>query len=138
MKLKTILRVLLFCLLCAIGLALFSGLFKDFTSGWSPHLMLLSTIAFTLGLIPRFVKWEGLQLKDVGIIPNKLTIQKVTIGFLLGLVMTLFQPAFVYLLGHYQIEFTNSLPLSTILNFLVLYILVAIREELAIQELSYF
>lgn len=138
MKLKTTLRVLFFCMLCASGLALFSGLLKNLPIIWSQHLILLVTIFFTLGLIPVFVKWEGIHLSDVGVIPTKSTIKKVTIGFLSGLLMTLFQLVFVYLLGHYSIELTTSFSLVTILISLTLYFLVAIREELAFRSYPIF
>src|SRR6266498_778229 len=93
----TIIRVVLFCLLCAIILATISGLIKDFHTEWNQHLLLIVTIAITYGFTILFVKWERLQLKDVGVIANNMTFKKVVIGFGIGLFMTMLQPAFVLL-----------------------------------------
>jgi len=95
----TLIRVVFFCLLCAIALATFSGLTKDFLTEWKQHLLLIITIAITYGLTIFFVKWERLQLKDVGVVANNMTFKKVVIGFGIGLFMTLLQLAFVLLFG---------------------------------------
>ena len=129
----TLIRVVLFCLLCAIAFATFSGLTKNFLTEWKQHLLLIITIAFTYGLTIIFVKWEKLQLKDVGVVANNMTFKKVVIGFGIGLFMTLLQPAFVLLFGHYEIALTSSISSYTIIFYLALYILVAIREELAFR-----
>lgn len=129
----TIIRVVLFCLLCAIILATISGLIKDFHTEWNQHLLLIVTIAITYGFTILFVKWERLQLKDVGVIANNMTFKKVVIGFGIGLFMTMLQPAFVLLFGHYKIALAPSFSFYTILFYFTLYILVAIREELAFR-----
>ncbi|MGN6801994.1 MAG: lysostaphin resistance A-like protein [Ginsengibacter sp.] len=129
----TLIRVVLFCLLCAIALATFSGLTKNFLTEWKQHLLLIITIAFTYGLTIIFVKWEKLQLKDVGVVASNMTFKKVVIGFGIGLFMTLLQLAFVLLFGHYKIALTSSISSYTIIFYLALYILVAIREELAFR-----
>jgi hypothetical protein len=80
-----------------------------------------------------FAKWERLQLQKVGVVPNKKTLRKVIIGFGIGLFMTLLQPAFVLLLGHYKMAQSSSISSYTIIFYLTLYVLVAIREELAFR-----
>lgn len=129
----TIIRVVFFCLLCPIILATISGLIKDFHTEWNQHLLLIVTIAITYGFTILFVKWERLQLKDVGVIANNMTFKKVVIGFGIGLFMTMLQPAFVLLFGHYKIALAPSFSFYTILFYFTLYILVAIREELAFR-----
>lgn len=129
----TLIRVVCFCLLCAIALAAFSGLTKGFLTEWKQHLLLIITIAITYGLTLLFVKWERLQLKDVGVVANNMTFKKVAIGFGIGLLMTLLQPAFVLLLGHYKMALNSSISPYKIIFYLTLYILVAIREELAFR-----
>jgi uncharacterized protein len=129
----TLIRVVLFCLLCAIALATFSGLTNDILTEWKQHLLLIITIAITYGLTILFVKWESLQLKDVGVVPNNKTFKKAVIGFGIGIIMTMLQPAFVLLFGHYKIALTSSISSYTIIFYLTLYILVAIREELAFR-----
>jgi len=129
----TLIRVVLFCLLCAIALATFSGLTKNFLTEWKQHLLLIITIAITYGFTILFVKWERLQLKDVGVVASNMTFKKVVIGFGIGLLMTLLQLAFVLLSGHYKIALSPSISFYTIIFYLTLYILVAIREELAFR-----
>ncbi len=129
----TIFRVVLFCLLCAIILATISGLTKNLLTEWKQHLLLVITIIITFSLTIVFTKWEKLQLKKVGVVPNQMTFWRVSIGFGIGLFMTLLQPAFVLLLGHYKIAVSPSISFYTVIFYLTLYILVAIREELAFR-----
>ena len=135
---STIIRVVVFCLLCAVILGTLSGLIKDFSSEWKQHLLLIVTIAITYGLTILFVKWARLQLKDVGVAANNMTFKKVAIGFGIGLFMTMLQPAFVLLFGHYKIALTPSFSFYTILFYFTLYILVAVREELAFRGFPLF
>lgn len=135
---STIIRVVLFCLLCAIILATFSGLIKDFNTEWKEHLLLIVAIAFTYGLTILFVKWERLRLNDVGVVAGKMTFKKVAIGFGIGLFMTMLQPAFVLLFGHYKIALTPSFSFYTLLFYFTLYILGAVREELAFRGFPLF
>ncbi|MBS1682288.1 MAG: CPBP family intramembrane metalloprotease [Bacteroidetes bacterium] len=129
----TLIRVVCFCLLCAIVLATFSGLTKDFLTEWKQHLLLIITIAITYILTMFFTKAEKLQLTNVGVVPGKATFKKIVIGFGIGLFMTLLQLVFVLLFGHYKVALTSSISSYTIIFYLSLYILVAVREELAFR-----
>ena len=129
----TIIRVVVFCLVSAIILATVSGLIKDLHTEWNQHLLLVITIAITYGLTILFVRWERLQLKDVGVVANRTTSRKVIVGFGIGLFMTILQPAFVLLSGHYKIALNPSISFYTILFYFTLYVLAAIREELAFR-----
>jgi membrane protease YdiL (CAAX protease family) len=134
----TLTRVVTFCLLCAIVLALFSGLTKNLHTEWRQHVFLVITIVITYGLAVIFTKWEKLPLKNVGIVPNKRTTGKIVIGFAIGLFMTLLQPAFVLLLGHFKLTLSSSIAWYPIIFYLSLYVLVAIREELAFRSFPLF
>lgn len=129
----TLIRVVFFCLLCAITLAIFSGLTKNFLTEWKQHLLLIITIAITYILTVFFTKWEKLDLKNVGVVPGKATFKKIVTGLGIGLFMTLLQLAFVLLSGHYKVTLTSSISSYTIIFYLALYILVAVREELAFR-----
>lgn len=128
----TIIRAILFCLLCAIVLAISSGLLQNLPIQWNQHIFLTVAVIITYSLTLLFTKWEKLRLKDVGVAANKATWKKIAIGFAIGLLMALLQPTLMLLLGHYSITIT-SVPLSTVVFYLTLYILVAIREELAFR-----
>jgi membrane protease YdiL (CAAX protease family) len=129
----TIIRVLVFCLLCAIALAIISGLVKNLHTEWNQHLLLIVTIAITYGLTILFVKWEKLSLKDVGVVAGNRSFKKVVIGVGIGLFMTILQPAIVLLFGHYKIAVTPSFSFYPVLFYFTLYSLGAIREELAFR-----
>lgn len=129
----TLIRVVIFCLLCAVALAIFSGLTKTFHTEWKQHLLLIITIAIVYILTIFFTKWEKLHLKNVGVVPGQATFKKIAIGFGIGLFMTLLQLAFVLLFGHYRVDLTSSISFYTIFFYLTLYILVAVREELAFR-----
>lgn len=135
---STIIRVVVFCLLCAIILATLSALIKYLNTEWNQHLLLIISIAIACVFTILFVKWEGLQVKDVGVVANSKTIEKVVIGFGIGLSMTVLQLALVLILGHYKVVLTSFFPFYTILFYLTLYILVAVREELAFRGFPIF
>ena len=128
-----IIRPILFCLLCAIALATISGLVKNFPSEWNQHLLLVITIVITYGLTVLFTRWEKLPLKKTGVVANKATAKKVAIGFGIGLLMTMLQPIIVLLLGHYKMTFNPSVSAYPIFFYFILYVLVAVREELAFR-----
>jgi CAAX protease family protein len=128
-----IIRPILFCLLCAIALATISGLTKNVPSDWNQHLLLIITIVITYGLTIWFTRWEKLPLKKAGVVANKTTPKKLAIGFGIGILMTALQPVIVSSLGHYKMSFTSSISAYQIFFYCTLYILVAIREELAFR-----
>ena len=100
----TIFRPVLFCLLCAIALAITSGMVKGLYTEWNQHLLLMVAIAINYGLTILFTRWEKLQLKNVGVVANNATVKKVTAGFGIGLFMALLQAVFILLLGHFKIS----------------------------------
>lgn len=134
----TIIRVVFFCLLCPIVFAAISGLTKNLQTEWKQHLLLIITIAIIFCLTIAFTKWEKLKLKDIGIIPNVATFKKVTTGFGIGLLMTFLQLVLVLVFGHYKITYNPSISYCTAIFYLTLYILVAIREEIAFRSFPIF
>ncbi|MEX6690161.1 type II CAAX endopeptidase family protein [Danxiaibacter flavus] len=134
----TLIRAILFCLLCAATLAIFSGTTKGLSTEWKEHLLLLIAIIVTYCLVIAFTMWEKLGRQDVGIVPNKSSFKKLATGFGIGLLMTALQPAFVLLFGHYKIDFNPHIPFQTAVFYLTLYLLVAIREELAFRSYPLF
>ncbi|HEX2846941.1 MAG TPA: type II CAAX endopeptidase family protein [Chitinophagaceae bacterium] len=128
-----IIRPVLFCVLCAIALAAISGLTKELPSEWNQHLLLFFTIIITYGLTILFAKWDGLPLKKTGVVAGKTTLRKLIIGFGMGLLMTFLQPLIVLLLGHYKMTLNPPTPSYTIFYYFTLYLLVALREELAFR-----
>jgi len=131
-------RVTFFCLLNAVVLAAVSGVTKGVSFAWKQQVILCVTISITFLLIMGFTKWEQLTLHEVGIVPHKSTVKKVGIGFGIGLLMALLQPVFIVLLGHYTIAISPSISFYSIVFYLTLYILAAIREELSFRSYPLF
>ncbi|HVX48626.1 MAG TPA: type II CAAX endopeptidase family protein [Chitinophagaceae bacterium] len=134
----TLIKAILFCLVCAITFAAFSGLTKNSGTAWKDHLSLAIAIIITYGLVILFAKWQKLNLINVGIIPGKAFFKKITAGFCIGLLMTALQPALVFIMGHYSIAVTPGTSYNVIFFYLTLYILVALREELAFRSYPLF
>ncbi|WP_407481125.1 type II CAAX prenyl endopeptidase Rce1 family protein [Elizabethkingia meningoseptica] len=138
MKLKMVIRPVLFCLLCAASLALVSGLIKDIPTKWNQHLLLIITICIVVCLTLLFGKWEKYTSKDIGIKLSKTSIKMIITGFGIGLLMTLLQPVILTLFGHYKLSFRLTSSLSPIFFYFSLYTLVALREELAFRAYPLF
>jgi membrane protease YdiL (CAAX protease family) len=131
-KWKTLARVLLFCLFCAISVAIASRLTHSLQGQWPMLLTGLIACGLTAVLTLIFVRWEGLTLADVGVIPGKKTAQHVLIGFIIGLILATIQPLLVLLSGHIRLTYSGTSPAIIALALLV-YLVLAAREELAFR-----
>lgn len=129
----TIGRSLLFCISCAAILAATSGMLKDdgvFSSMVWP-VALAAAGAFILTLL--FTRWGGLHLKDVGIVPGLRTVPRFLGGFAIGLVMAGLQLVFIWSSGHVSIVRSPVLPVNEMSANLLLYLVIACREEMAFR-----
>jgi membrane protease YdiL (CAAX protease family) len=126
-------RVLLFCISCAIILAAASRLTQGMRKEWSQHLLITIAAIVTFGLTILFVHREGLRLSDVGVVPGRRTIPRLCIGFSIGIFLALLQPALVLLFGHLKLVINPKLTFGYVISHLLLYFLVACREELAFR-----
>lgn len=133
-KWATLGRVLLYCLGCAITLAFTSGITKGFGNSFSSYASLLLAILITLGLTVLFVRWERITLKDIGTVPGKYTAPHIVIGLLIGLTMAVLQPLILILFNkHIHLALSPKFTFTQVMAALVLYSLVAIREEIAFR-----
>jgi membrane protease YdiL (CAAX protease family) len=132
-KWATLGRVLLFCLSCAITLAFTSGITKGLGNLGS-YVELLLAVLITIGLTLLFVRWERIKLTDIGIIPGEHTVLRVSVGFIIGLVMAILQPLILILLNnHIHLVLSPKIAAMQIVAAFILYMLVAIREEIAFR-----
>ncbi|MFI5192489.1 MAG: CPBP family intramembrane glutamic endopeptidase [Chitinophagales bacterium] len=131
--LPTLVRVLLFCLGSATVLATVSRFTQGFPKAWSDHLTILLAIILTFGLTLLFLRWEGLDLGDVGLIPGSQSISRMATGFLIGLILASLQVGAVILFGHLKLVLYPTLSFHYILSAFLLYLLIASREELAFR-----
>jgi membrane protease YdiL (CAAX protease family) len=129
----TLLRVLAFCFCCALILILVSPLTRNLPKPWPEFL--LGTIATILvfGLTIVFARWEKIELKDIGIIPNCQTLRKFIVGFSIGLLLVLLQVLLVLTASHSKLIIVPGLPIRPVLIMFSLYFILALREELAFR-----
>ncbi|WP_285058505.1 CPBP family intramembrane glutamic endopeptidase [Pedobacter ginsengisoli] len=140
-KINALLRVLLFCMLCALLLVVGSAVLKN----WQNPLADLSLGAFAAAAsfllsIP-FAKWEKLSLGQLGVVPGKATLSKVGIGFLIGLLIAGLHLSLVLIFGHINL-ISASPSFHSVALSLLLYLILATREEIAfrgyaLRSLSY-
>ena len=138
---KTLLRVLLFCSICALLLVIGSALLKNWKSPLADlTLGAVAAVASFLLTIP-FAKWENLSLGQLGVVPGKVTLIKMVTGFLIGLFIAGLHLSLVLVFGQISLLRTPLHFGSVALSFL-LYLILATREEIAfrgyaLRSLSY-
>jgi membrane protease YdiL (CAAX protease family) len=126
-------RVLLFCILCAIALIIASGLMKPFAGVWSQVIVgSISAIAAVV-LTKLFVRWEGITMRDVGIVPHRKSVGKYLSGFGIGLFIAILQPALILCMGHFELAPAAVISPGRIIIFFLLFLALAIREEVAFR-----
>ncbi|MDB4925011.1 CPBP family intramembrane glutamic endopeptidase [Mucilaginibacter sp.] len=129
----TLLRVLLFCLSCAIVLAATSRLTQGWPgSKWVSIVSIAIAAAGSLVLTILFVRWERLKLKDVGVVPVNKSILRLFTGFVIGLFLAGMQPMLVLLSGHISL-ISNQINIASVSINLLLYLFIAGREEVAFR-----
>lgn len=140
-RIKTLLRVLLFCMLCALILVTGSASLKNWKNSWADlSLSAFAATASFLLTIP-FAKWEKLSLGQLGVVPGKATLGRMLPGFFIGLLIAGLHLSLVLTFGHISLINTTLSFSSVALSFL-LYLILAAREEItfrgyALRSLSY-
>jgi uncharacterized protein len=132
-KWKTPGRVLLFCLCCAIAVAVSSRITRDVPGQSSMLVTGLIACGLTAVFTLIFVRWEGLRLVDVGIVPGEKTARHILAGFFIGLLLAIIQPLLVLLMGHTKLTYAAGMNPATIALALLVYFVLASREELAFR-----
>jgi membrane protease YdiL (CAAX protease family) len=131
---KVVLRTLVFLGVCPVILA-FGG---PLTKTASPLVGVLAvgtiTSFFTFLLTLLFVRWDGLNLRDVGTGMSTQTVLRLVFGFVVGIALVALQDLIIYAGGH-----THWVPIhphqscGMILLAFVGYLTLALREELAFR-----
>lgn len=138
----TLTRVLLFYFCSVIILVFLSALTKNVSQKIADQLSILSAAVLTLLLILIFTRWEKLRLNNVGIIPGRKSIPRFFAGYIIGLLMAIAQALIVLSFGHLQLSLVPKPEVMGIVLPLLLYLLIACREELvfrsyALRSLNY-
>ncbi len=124
--------VLLFYILNVTIFATVSGVTKG--SPAASYISLAVSSLLTFLLIVVFTRWQTLQLADVGIDLQLLSVKRFLCGFGMGIVMVTIQ---AIITGSFaQVTFMPSSNLSGLatVSSLILYFLVALREELVFRS----
>jgi membrane protease YdiL (CAAX protease family) len=124
-------RVAVFIILCAILLAASAPVDRSF-SQLPPGFLLGAITSFGAFLLTiAFVRWEGLRLDEVGAALNSRSPIRFVIGFLIGILLVALHVLIEGSIGHIRWARSDGPSSGTIALFLVTYILLACREELA-------
>ena len=129
--LRTLGRVLLFCLSCAAVLIASSSLTQWIAGPWSSVSLAVIASLGAFALTVLFVRWEGLQLKDVGAMPGRQSLPRVALGFLIGLLLVVLQSGLVGGMGHIHWVRLPGTGVAPAMFALMVYFVLAVREEVA-------
>jgi len=124
-------RVLLFMVACALIVAIVAPIAKRF-SGVQPEVLIgtLTSIA-TLGVTLLFLRWDGVQAREVGIAPRKGSIPRFVGGFVLGLVLVLAWAGLFAIVAPVRWTRSPHVGLAACTGHLAGYLALSLREELA-------
>jgi uncharacterized protein len=128
---RGVVQVALFLGSCAIVLATVGPLMPRLPGQWSQVALGTATSLAAYAITVLFVRWDRVQLKDVGAAVASRSSLLLAIGFLIGLILVGLQSLIVGLVGHVrwiragEVEFTAAgVPLLA-------YLVLSCREELA-------
>ncbi|MGN6396577.1 MAG: lysostaphin resistance A-like protein [Mucilaginibacter sp.] len=127
-------RVLLFYILSTILFIAATALTANVAPGLKDHLSVSLGIISALLLIVLFSRIENIKLKDTGVLPGRTSTPRFFCGYLIGLTMAFGQAFIVTGFGHVHLELNPHLSIIQILSFFILYVLVALREELVFRS----
>jgi membrane protease YdiL (CAAX protease family) len=113
-----------------------NALMKSLREPWSLIASCFTAAILTFGLTVVFIRWQKLQLNEVGFVLNKRSFSRVLIGFMLGLLLPGLQAALVLLTGHVKLVVSTRVTLTTIFSTLLLYVMLSCREEFAYRAYS--
>jgi len=132
----TLTRVILFYACSIVVLISTSILTKNMSAKMADILSILLATIFTFILVLIFVRWEKLSLKSVGITSGRRSASRFFIGYAVGILMAVTQALIVLRFGHFQLNRVPKITTTEILSPLLLYFLVASREELVFRSYS--
>lgn len=129
----TLLKVILFCVFCAAILIICSILFKGISKPMG-DILLTGTASVLVFLITiPFSKWEKLSLSNIGVIPSKRSFFKVVLGLIIGLLISGLHIVTVVFFSHISLSPLKGTSFATTIAMFLLYLLIALREELAFR-----
>ncbi|MES2277103.1 MAG: CPBP family glutamic-type intramembrane protease [Bacteroidota bacterium] len=132
-RLFTFAKVLLFWFGTMIILAAASAATKSVAGIWTAIASLSIALAGSVLLTLLFVRWEGLTLKSAGILPESQSFGRLLSGFLIGLLLPFLQAMLVLASGHVTLTLSPQISLLIFAANLLLFLMIAFREEVAFR-----
>jgi CAAX protease family protein len=124
-------RVFLFMLGCALVLIIISSFGSNLPQQWFPAIVGLAASIATMILTLIFIRWDRIQLADIGASPRRNSILRLLLGFAAGFLLVAAQTCLFTLAEHARWIRSNAPVATPIMIALVTYLLLACREELA-------
>lgn len=132
-KVRTVGRVVLFVIASALLLITAGSIDRQFPALPPGLLIAAITSAGTFGLTALFVRWDKGQLEDVGASFSSKSVARFLFGFGLGLILVAAHVSIEATVGHIRWVRSDAARPASILTMLLLYVLLASREELAFR-----
>jgi membrane protease YdiL (CAAX protease family) len=124
-------KALLFILGCAVASAVAAPLTRGLTLRWPEFIVGVIGSLWALGLTLVFVRWDGVRLDDVGAKPDRLSLARLVVGFLIGTGMVALWMSISMATGYVHWERAPENGAVMAANTLIAYLGLASREELA-------
>lgn len=126
---RTLARVQLFCLSCAVVLMTISRYAPRLAPHWTMIIVELGAGVATLTLTAVFARWEGMTLRDVGVGWSSATLPRLLAGLTVGIAMVALQTLLVGTLGHVRWVRSPGPIAAPIAIAALAFFSVALREE---------
>jgi membrane protease YdiL (CAAX protease family) len=132
-RMKGVLRSFLFLIACPIVLIITTSFVKTTSFTNTIKAGAISCVV-TYGLTLLFLRWDGWNLRDVGLELTQKSLPRVFSGIMIGLALVAFQEGLIYASGHIHWTYIGAAsPIGSRLLGLTAYLLLALREEIAFR-----
>jgi membrane protease YdiL (CAAX protease family) len=121
----------LFLVACAVILGTVAPFIPKESGIWAPFLAGAVTSVITFVLTVRFARWDGIQLQDLGASPDRTSLTRLAVGFLIGLLIFVPFAAIVAAAGYVHWTRRQETGITTLSAAFCAYLALACREELA-------
>jgi membrane protease YdiL (CAAX protease family) len=125
-------RILLFYSISVIIFATSSGVTKNRVLGDQLSFLLSSILTMTLVVL--FARWEKMSLKDVGLKVVNGSLLRFLTGLGIGLVMVVVQAFIIVKFTDVKFTLASNIQALNVITSLMLYLLIACREELVFRS----
>lgn len=127
-------RILLFYIFSVIIFVTTSGLAKNLFLADHLSFLISSILTFLLAIL--FAKWEKLSLNDIGLMVDNGSFLRFLSGFGIGVVMVIVQALIITNFAHVKFSLAPNYQSINVITSLILYFLIACREELVFRSYS--